>query len=336
MRRFSSVLGPLAGLCLLAVLRGIAGPAAILPAPPSAPKYTLAAAGRWLMRSPDGHRFDASGLLRLPDGTLLTVNDKALPPCRIVLSTNGTARLVALTNLFAPADVVAVAGRLASALDCEGLARDDSGRIYVCEEGSRSIFRSMPGGPVERLPIDWSPVRRWFSTTDGNASFEGIAVGGNRLYVANERSIGRIIVVDLDTMKVTDDFQVTPIGRPAHDVHYSDLAWWRGDLWVLCRESRCVLRVDPASRVVKAEFDYTGIEMAPENVYVTPLPYGFFEGLSVDDESIWLAVDNNGLPRRQAPGDTRGLLFRCPRPDSKPGTARDTNKRNGVPLDGTP
>lgn len=317
--------------------RAAAGPAAVLPDPPAGPIHTLVAAQRWLLKSPDGLRFDASALLRLPDGTLLTVNDKALPPCRIDLGTNGTARLVALTNLFAPADVRAAAGRLTTALDCEGLGRDDQGRIYVCEEGGRSIFRSLPGGPVERLDIDWAPVRKWFSSVDGNASFEGVAVGGNLLYVANERSVGRIIVVNLDTLKVIDDFQVTPIGRPAHDVHYSDLSWWRGDLWVLCRESRCVLRVDPATRVVKSEFDFTAVELAPENVYLSPLPYGFVEGLSVDDDSIWLAVDNNGLPRRKAPTDGRGLLFRCARPDvGAPGTT-GVPKQNGVPVGtGTP
>ncbi len=331
-----STFAALAGLSLL-LFHGLhAGPALVLPEPPSGPKYTLQAADRWLLRSPDGHRFDASALLRLADGTLLTVNDKALPPCRIVMATNGTARLVPMTNLFAPAAVLAVAGRLSTALDCEGLARDDQGRIYVCEEGSRAIFRSTPGGPVERLDIDWTPVRRWFSSTDGNASFEGVAVGGNRLYVANERSVGRIIVVDLDTLKVSDDFQVTPIGRPARDIHYSDLSWWRGELWVLCRESRCVLRVDPTTKSVKSEFDYTGVETAPENVYLTPLPYGFVEGLSVDDDSIWLAVDNNGLPRRLAPTDTRGLLFRCMRPDRKPGPSEGTMKRNGAPVNGTP
>lgn len=279
--------------------------------------HTLAADGRWLLQS-NGGRFDASALLRLPDGTLLTVNDKHLPPCRLVLSTNGTARLEPLTEFFPLEAVRAATPNPRYAPDTEGLARDAEGRLYLCTEGERWIFRTgATGGPVERLAIDWTPARKWFSQRDGNASWEGIAVGGNRLYLANERSIGRIVVVDLGTLRVTDDFQVAPAGNTAPDVHYSDLSWYAGDLWVLCRDVRKVLRVNPESHAVLAEFDYAAIEMDPQNVYISPLPYGFIEGLSVDATHIWLAVDNNGLPRRAAPTDSRPLLFRCPRPDVK-------------------
>ena len=157
-------------------------------------------------------------------------------------------------------------------------------------------------------------MKRWFSS-DKNASFEGIAVGGGLLYVANEREVGRIITVDLATMKVVDSFQVTPIGNPARDVHYSDLCWADGELWVLCRESRCVLRVDPRTRRVLAQFDYLELETSRQNAYAHPYPYGFVEGLAVDAENIWLMVDNNGFPRVADATDRRPTLWRCPRPD---------------------
>ncbi len=300
---------------LLLHLATLAGPAVNLPDPSAPAHHHLSASGRWLLHAPGNIRFDASALLLRPDGSLLTVNDKALPVCRIETGTNGIARLIPQPDLFPQAAVQAVSGRPHAPLDCEGLAQDDQGRLYVCEESGRAVFRTRPGGPVERLDIDWTPVRKWFNAADPNASFEGIAVGGNRLYVANERSIGRIIVVDLPSLKVVDDFQVTPIDRPARDVHYSDLCWWRDELWVLCRESRCILRVDPTTRSVKAQYDYAEVEQAPQNAYFNPLPYGFVEGLAVNDDSIWLVVDNNGLSRRVAPTDTRGLLFRCDRPD---------------------
>ena len=44
---------------------------------------------------------------------------------------------------------------------------------------------------TERLNIDWSPVQSFFSKKNRNAGFEGVAVGHNRLYVANEREQGR-------------------------------------------------------------------------------------------------------------------------------------------------
>jgi hypothetical protein len=282
-------------------------------------KYTLHAAQTWHIDLPQGARFDASALLLQPDGALLTVNDKTPGVWQIILGEGGAATLKPLDILNA--------GRLARLTpaktgpwDCEGLARDAAGRIYVCDESDRWIVRQDPAtGVVERLEIDWSPVKRWFSA-DRNASFEGIAVGGDILYVANEREIGRIILVDLATLKVRDSFQVTPIGLPARDVHYSDLCWFEDALWVLCRESRCVLRVDPRRRAVTAQFDYFDIETARVNAYAHPYPYGFVEGLAVDTHSIWLCVDNNGFPRVADRADRRPTLWRCDRPDRSGGT----------------
>lgn len=311
-------------LWLLSVLLG--GVLAPLPrsagAPPSAvtrpspPRHVLKAAEAWLLEPPRGARFDASALVRLPDGTLLTVNDKELPLCEIQLGTRGTATLRPRPGLFSTNQLARFAPQKRGPYDNEGLAVDAAGRIYLCEEGNRWILRvpSGGGGEVERLDIDWTPVRRWFSTSDSNASFEGIAIGGNRLYVANERSTGRIIEVDLTSLQVTGDFQVAPANREALDVHYSDLSWFDGHLWVLCRESRCVLEIDPATRKVLAEYDYYRVENDPAYVYATLIPYGFMEGLAVDAQNLWLLVDNNGTPRKQNLTDRRPTLFRCPRP----------------------
>ena len=304
-------------LLACAALRGVPQDPKPTTAEPSHPTYVLASDAHWLLQ-PSSGRFDASALLRLPDGSLLTVNDKELPPCRIDLGTNSVARLVPQKQWF-PLDAVRKASpNPRFAPDTEGLAIDREGRLYICTEGQRWIFRSGPSdGQVERLEIDWSPVQRWFSPKDGNASWEGIAVGGDHLYLANERTTGRIVVVDLKTLRVIDDFQVAPSGNTSSDVHYTDLCWFKNELWVLCRDIRKVLRVQPTTHTVLAEFDFADAELAPQNAYITALPYGFVEGLSVDDTHIWLAVDNNGMPRRAAPTDFRPLLLRCPRPDQK-------------------
>ena len=303
---------------LLTVLAGFlsAGPVNAAPRVKTA-RYTLTAAQTWQPNPPGRNRFDASALLLQPDGSLLTVNDKAPGLFQIEFATNGTAALVALPVAFTPAQLAALAPKKTGPYDCEGLARDGRGRIYVSEESERWILRFDPAtGTVERLAIDWKPVQQWFSA-DRNASFEGVAVGGDTLYVANEREIGRIITVDLHTLKVTGSFQVTPIGLPARDVHYSDLSWFDGELWVLCRESRCVLRVDPARQKVLAQFDYLELETSPANAYSHPYPYGFVEGLAVDAKNIWLIVDNNGFPRVADSKDRRPTLWRCERPDRK-------------------
>lgn len=286
----------------------------VTPTPPLT--YTLRLAERWFLNLPQGERFDASALLLQPDGSLLTVNDKVPGLYRIDRHTNNTADLIRDPAWFTAAQLARLNPNKVGHWDLEGLARDPQGRIYVCEELNRWVLRCDPTtGQLERLPIDWKPVEKWFSA-DLNASWEGIAAGTNgRLYLANERSVGRIVVVDLATLKVIDDFQVAPLGRPARDIHYSDLCWFERELWVLCRESRRVLRVDPASHKVLADFDYTGIELSVENGYAAFIPFGQFEGLAVDTDNLWLIVDNNGTGRILDRNDTRPTLYRCPRPD---------------------
>lgn len=296
----------------------LAGPLVLKPAPESQPgQFTLKAEQIWRLECQSPKRFDASALHRLKDGTWLTLDDKTTRLFRIEL-TGDTGRLVPTDLEFLPKRAPrSPTGKATPRPDVEGLALDDAGRIFIAEESQRQVLRFDPvTRNSERLAIDWTPVQKWFSN-DVNASWEGIALGGGKLYLANERSTGRIVVVDLATLKVERDFQVSPPGVSAADVHYSDLCWHAGHLWVLCRESRCVLRVDAATEKVLAAFDYDAIERDPENAYAHPYPYGFVEGLFVDDTHIWLAVDNNEFPRVADKNDRRPQLWKCPRPDQR-------------------
>ncbi len=282
--------------------------------------YTLRVGNVWRLQTATPERFDASALLRLPDGTFCTVNDRVPLVYQIKFRSDGnTADLVPAPDLFSTDRLYRVGQPTPKRYDIEGLGVDGQGRIYVCEESSRRVFRYDPSSKSgEVLPIDWAPVRRYFDPKDSNASFEGIAVGDNMLYVANERGVGRIIAVDLQTFQIIDHFQVAPFERQARDVHYSDLCWFDRELWVLCRESRCVLRVDAKSHRVLAEYDYAAVETSRSDGYFNPYPgYGFIEGLSVDSKNIWLAVDNNGFHRLADRDDKRPTLFRCPRPEAK-------------------
>lgn len=288
----------------------------------SPPEFELKAAQIWRLDCGNPKRFDASALQRMKDGTWITIDDKTTRLFRIDLD-GDRGRLVPTEHEFLPKRSGHLpAGKSEPRPDPEGLAVDEAGLVYICEESQRQIFRYDPVAKLaERLEIDWTPVKRWFSA-DVNASWEGIAVGSGKLFLANERSRGRIVVVDLATLKVERDFQVSPPGVQASDVHYSDLCWHAGELWVLCRESRCVLRVDAAMERVLAAFDYEAIERDPQNAYAHPFPYGFVEGLYVDADNIWLAVDNNEFYRVADKNDRRPQLWRCPRPDTGTGARK--------------
>jgi hypothetical protein len=278
----------------------------------------LAVAQSWTL-TPPGGRFDASALVRLPDGRMLTVNDKETGLFEIQFPHSGSEAVLVPYAGLSPSLFEPLTPGRDLPWDVEGVGIDSTGALYLSEEHLRWILKqSAPGKPLERLPIDWSPASRWFSKTDRNASFEGVAVGDRFLYVANERDTGRILEIDRKTLRVVSDFQPRPPGASGDDIHYTDLCWFDGELWALCREHRRVLCINPHTHAVRLCFSYFPIEMDPKYAYQHLLPYGFFEGLSVDADNVWLLIDNNGYPRKSNPQDARPLLLRCPRPD-RPG-----------------
>jgi hypothetical protein len=294
------------------------GPAVAAPADFPWPVHAIEIDAYWRLILPDREPFDASGLLRTPAGELLTLSDRGAEVYRVRCSTGtNVARLELHTQAFPESEMERLKRRPSDRFDIEGLAIDDQDRLYLVEEANRWILRWDPrNATVARLEVDWSPVEKYFNPNDRNASFEGVAFGAGRLYVANERDRGRILVVDPAARKVVNHFEVRTHRGNAWDTHYSDLSWHDGRLFVLLRESRAVLAVNPATHRVEAEFDFSRIEQSPEHRYTTVVPWvGVMEGLAVERDFIWLATDNNRLGRAREPGDTRPTLFRCRRPD---------------------
>jgi hypothetical protein len=277
------------------------------------PRHTLHAEQIWQLNLPKGERIDASGLAFTAAHELLTVNDRGPAVYRIqFLPNTNAADLIELPLCFTVEQLRPFAREKSDRYDTEGVAVDDAGRIYTCEEADRWIMRCDPGkGKVERLAIDWAPVKKYFDAGDPNASFEGIAVAPGRLYVANERQLGRIIVVDLQSLKVIDDFTVHPSMSNARDIHYSDLSWYDGVLYALLRESRCVVAINPPDHRVLAEYDFKEMERAPEVLYRSLFPTSQLEGLAVESDFLWLVTDNNGTARARYLNDIRPTLFKC-------------------------
>ena len=116
----------------------------------------------------------------------------------------------------------------------------------------------------------------------------------------------------------SDDFAVRSSVVSFWGPHYSDLCWFRRELYVLMREDHVILRVDPRLHRVLAEYDFRAMEFSDEYRYHRLYPFvGVMEGLAVDQDYFWLVTDNNGLSRERHPNDTRPTLFVCPRPDGK-------------------
>jgi uncharacterized protein YjiK len=282
------------------------------------PRYVLETGQTWQLNLPEGERFDASALVFEPNGDLLTLSDQSPGIYRIVFHPGAkNADLERLPECFTAEQMAPFTGEKIGHYDCEGLAEDSQGRLYVSEESNRWILRfDRAKRTMERLDIDFTPVKKYFDPSDLNASFEGVAVNGGTLYVANERKKGRLITVDLATLKVTDDFCPRPGNQPFFDVHFSDLCWSKDSLYALLREDWVVLKLNPATHAILAEYNYQKVEDERSVAYHKIYPFvGVMEGLAVDDHYFWMVTDNNGLARVSARGDTRPTLFKCPRPD---------------------
>jgi len=314
MRRCSAWVVACLSVLLLARAAETGAKGKSLSAPPRAERrnFVLAAEARWSLEASRRERFDASGLV-LRDGKLLTINDRGPELYEIELGTNGTARLNP-SGLFSRRALALAAPGKAQRFDGEGIALDAAGRIYLCEESQRAVWRAnRDGSVIELLEIDWSPAARYFGV-DRNASFEGIALGAGRLYVANERERARIIVVELASLKVTGTFAPDSSAFALGGPHYSDLAFFGGRLFVLDRNHRAILEVDPETGRVAAEHSFAAMETAADTAYQTSYPTGCMEGLAIDENHFWLVTDNNGQSRKTTPGDTRPTLFKARRP----------------------
>jgi hypothetical protein len=273
--------------------------------------FTLTADAAWQLDVKE--RFDASALV-FHNGALITVNDRDGVFYELALQTNSLAQLKKL-DLFPKARLSQIAPKKAARLDFEGISKDSHGDIYVSEETQRLVFKSSPDGKtIDSLTFDWSPVKKFISG-DLNASLEGIAIAGDLLYLANERSSPRIIVIDLPSRKIIDSFFVDSEGFAFGGPHYSDLAFFDEHLFILNRNNRAILEVDPRIKRVLAEYSFAEVELAEDFAYRSDYPTGAMEGLAIDSEHFWLLTDNNGKARFKHPQDTRPTLFRCKRPN---------------------
>src|SRR5207244_2685180 len=96
----------------------------------------------WQLNLPNGEQFDASGLLLTTNGDLLTINDRALALYRVqFLEKTNAADLIKMPGCFTSSQLAPFQKEKLGRYDCEGIAQDAQGRLYVCEEANRWILR---------------------------------------------------------------------------------------------------------------------------------------------------------------------------------------------------
>ena len=157
--------------------------------------------------------------------------------------------------------------------------------------------------------------------TEKNARLVGLALlGGGRVVLAAERAQRGLVDVVIDEK---GEAQVFPLVcattglviESPREADFSDLFFDGDNLYALTRNGDAVIRIT---------FDETGLEEhevwsfghvtnSAEYRY-EDMTYGKAEGLTMDDEHVYVILDNNGMARASVPTDTRPLLFVFARP----------------------
>jgi hypothetical protein len=272
----------------------------------------LERAGAWSVEGPDN--LQPSGLA-LRDGILFSVSDKHSDTIFRVEMAGGTARYVPAVSFTGPEPLPRNGW-----LDLEALvALPDGGFILASEEGVRLLHVPAGGGPASWITPDLRPAGEPAGLlVHHNARNEGLALlGEDRFLVAAEREprglleiVGRGQPVGVCAQELAASrFPIDPGRRP----DFADLFLWRGRVFALARNQHLVVElVREAATGLWREGDgawsYASTENSAEFGYGRT-EFGLGEGLAIDDELIYIVVDNGTEARAARPNDRRPWLW---------------------------
>jgi hypothetical protein len=255
--------------------------------------------------------FEPSGLL-LHDGKLLTVSDRHDDSVWEIVIESGTASLRRYLK-FDPGD------EESRPLDFEGLSQEPGGALLLASEARYRVLRVSPDGSA-----DWyTPQLAILGRQAGlflkrNAGLEGVArLPNGRLLLAAEREPRGLIELppggNTDGMAwaVPGSAFEVPAGR---SLDFADLTVFDGSVYALVRNLNLVVRLERTGSEWRERegWSYAKTENDPRYTY-EDRRYGLGEGLAIDQERVYLVLDNNER-RRTAVEDTRPLLFIFRRP----------------------
>lgn len=191
-------------------------------------------------------------------------------------------------------------------LDLEGISTCE-GDIYLINELPRDVLKvSQKARTLEKLPLELSGYPQ-LKDGGNNAGFEGITVDCENkiMYLAKEREPRQILVVDLKTMKLMDHWDVPTSNRGGQRVinpwngenvveiqpDFADLAFDRGFLYALERNTFEIAKIDPKTKTVVNRVSYWQTE---KPLYEHFEPFGLAEALILTKDQILIGFDNNG------------------------------------------
>jgi hypothetical protein len=264
----------------------------------------------WSVEGPG--RFDASGLA-VRDGRFFVVTDRHQDTIFELEFDHGVARAKPAVTFTLPQPLPDV-----GYLDNEGLAVAGDGGFYVASEWGFAIYHvPAAGGTAQWVTPNLRAVGEsvgLFATKD--AFVEGVAVLGESWFlVAAERQPRGLIEVMGGNSPVRVSAQAMDASNHpvpgSRKFDFGDLCVWRGRVFALARNQHLVveLRRDAHGAWFEgAAWSYAQTENGVPHRY-TDMTFGIGEGLVIEDERIYVLLDNNAVVREGHADDRRPWLF---------------------------
>ena len=211
--------------------------------------------------------------------------------------------------------------------DLEGITSDQYGNFYLCSERACQIlFVSHDGKDVHWVFESLKPYgQRKGLFQIKNAYLEGIAIeASDHVILCAERQPRGIFNLNLNSNPAEVDVYNLNKSRwklpESRFPDFTGLFIENKTIYVLERSASFIshLIFQGGSIEVSPIWSYAQIENSDEFRY-TGTPFASGEGLAMDDENVYVILDNNGLSRYSNPEDTRPLLFIMERPKGNRG-----------------
>lgn len=283
--------------------------AAVCTEPPAPLELTLEAAVP-IEPGDAGLPFDTSGLL-LEGDQLLAVSDKHDDTVFALHVEATVARARPLVRFTVPGGY---------RLDLEGLTRGADGSLLLVSEAQKQLYRVTAAGEfVGSLGALEPMLSRAGLCEVFNAGLEGAArLPDGRLLIVAERAPRGLIELAGDSPSGARAWTMAearcPARAPRND-DFADVTTFEGAVYVLERNAHLVVRIEQRGDgwVEREAWSYAQAENDPRFRYVDRT-YGLAEGLAVDREHVYVALDNNAQARSADPKDQRPLLMIFRRP----------------------
>ncbi|WP_237058767.1 esterase-like activity of phytase family protein [Microbulbifer sediminum] len=199
------------------------------------------------------------------------------------------------------------------AADFEGISCS-GGDIYLVSERHHRVAQLSRTGEVHWLPYLWAEgARERGLMLQFNGASEGLVRDGSVTWVALERDSRGLVRLSAEGVEY---FRLPPVAGldfRGRSEDLTGLAIYEGALYTLERNAFAVCRRSLPGLRAQWCIDYRAVEEGPGYKYQETY-YGKAEGLAVNDDGIFVVLDNNNVGRAVAPDDRRGLLLHFAHP----------------------